>query len=38
MLREVQRLELNSTDLPKGVYLLKISGENFSTSKKVIRN
>lgn len=31
-------IKLNSTDLPKGVYLLKISGENFSTSKKVIRN
>lgn len=31
-------IRLNATDLPKGVYLLKISGENFSTSKKVIRN
>lgn len=31
-------IKLNATDLPKGVYLLKISGENFSTSKKVIRN
>jgi predicted esterase len=31
-------IKLNSTDLPKGVYLLKISGENFSTSRKVIRN
>ena len=29
---------LKSTDLAKGVYLLKISGENFSASKKVIRN
>ena len=31
-------IRINSTDLPKGVYLLKISGENFSTSKKVIKN
>jgi predicted esterase len=31
-------IKLKSTDLAKGVYLLKISGENFSTSKKVIKN
>lgn len=31
-------IKLNATDLPKGVYLFKISGENFSTSKKVIKN
>jgi predicted esterase len=31
-------VKLNATDLSKGVYLLKISGENFSSSKKVIRN
>lgn len=31
-------IKLNSSDLSKGVYLLKISGENFSMSKKVIKN
>jgi predicted esterase len=31
-------IKLNANDLAKGVYLLKISGENFSTSKKVIKN
>ena len=31
-------IKLNSSDLAKGVYLLKISGENFSASKKVIKN
>jgi predicted esterase len=31
-------IRLKSVDLSKGVYLLKISGENFSVSKKVIKN
>lgn len=31
-------VKINSADLPKGVYLLKISGESFSISKKVIKN
>jgi predicted esterase len=31
-------IRLPSGDLAKGVYLLKISGENFSISKKVIKN
>jgi predicted esterase len=31
-------IRLKSVDLAKGVYLLKISGENFSASKKVIKN
>ena len=31
-------IKLSSSDLSKGVYLLKISGENFSMSKKVIKN
>ena len=31
-------IKLNSSDLANGVYLLKISGENFSTSTKVIKN
>lgn len=31
-------IKIGSGDLVKGVYLLKISGENFSSSKKVIKN
>lgn len=31
-------IRLKSMDRAKGVYLLKIAGENFSTSKKVIKN
>ncbi|MBL7697055.1 MAG: T9SS type A sorting domain-containing protein [Chitinophagaceae bacterium] len=31
-------IKINSNGLPKGVYLLKVSGENFNISKKVIKN
>lgn len=31
-------IKIGSGDLVKGVYLLKVSGENFSSSKKVIKN
>jgi hypothetical protein len=31
-------IKLKSSDLPKGVYLLKIAGESFAASRKVIRN
>jgi predicted esterase len=36
--RGMSEVKINSSDLPKGVYLLKMSGENFSSSKKVIKN